>query len=218
MNRAVVALARDTSGRLAGFCSCLLLDVEGVGEVFHLGLSCVDPADRSNGLTHRLMSKAVSHYLVRHRLFSTVWFSNVACVLSSLGNVALNFDDVYPSPMRTTPPSDTHRRVEQYRSPIAISESAVLDEDAFVFRGSVPGTCFEKGADDQRYHHRNPALTSWYAHRMCFQNGDEVIQVGSFSLIGFVRYAMRRLWKGTRVPELSLPGVPAPISGPALEH
>jgi GNAT superfamily N-acetyltransferase len=196
LDRAVISLARRADGSLAGFCSCLLLDVPGVGEVFHLGLSCVDPDDRSQGLSHRLMSKAVAHYLIFHRPLSTVWFSNVACVLSSLGNVALHFENVHPSPSRSGPPSAKHLAVARaisaaYREPIAIDAGASLDEEAFVFRGSVPGTCFEKSEGDARYHHRDRDLTGWYADRLHFEQGDEVCQVGTFSILGFVRYALR---------------------------
>ena len=217
LDRTVVALARTAEGRLAGFCSCLLLPVEGVGDVFHLGLTCVDPDFRGHGLTHRLMRTAVLQYLVFHRPLGRVWFSNVACVLSSLGNVALNFDAVHPSPFSVAPPSATHLQIARaisshYRVPIAISEDARLDEDAFVFRGSVPGTCFEKSESDHRYHHRDPALTSWYAGLLGFSHGDEVIQVGTFSLPSLLRYALARL---LRIRRPRLP-IPAPSSGLSL--
>lgn len=215
LDRAVVALARDPDGRLAGFCSCLLLPVDGVGDVFHLGLSCVDPDFRSNGLTHLLMRKAVMHYLLFHRPLDTVWFSNVACVLSSLGNVALNFEDVYPSPFATDGPREEHLAIaraiaSEYRGPIAIDEGAELDEAAFVFRGSVPGTCFEKSGTDSRYHHRDRGLTGWYAQRLNFAHGDEVVQIGTFSVPGFLRYGLKRLARRPR------PSIPAPVPAPGL--
>jgi GNAT superfamily N-acetyltransferase len=197
LDRAVLALARERTGRLVGFSACLLLPVDGVGEVFHLGLTCVRPDARSGGLTHRLLSAAATRYLVWHRPLRGVWVSNVACVLSSLGNVALHFEDVYPSPFHAGPPSAAQRAIARaiaahHRDAVAIDPAAVLDEDAFVLRGSVPGTCFEKRATDARYHHRDLGLTRWYAERMDFVAGDEVVQVGRMSIPGALRYGLAR--------------------------
>lgn len=214
LDRAVLALARDPSGALVGFATCQLLPIPGVGEVFHLGLTCVAPGARSGGLTHRLLSAAATRYLLLHRPFSGAWVSNVACVLSSLGNVALHFEDVAPSPFRAAPPSPTHVAIARgiaahHRDAVAISAAAVLDEASLVMRGSVPGTCFEKRPTDPRYHHRDAELTRWYADRMDFSAGDEVVQVGRMSVLGALRYALARSlgWR---------PRFAAPAPRPAL--
>lgn len=218
--RAVIALARDERGALMAFCSCLLLSVDGVGDVFHLGLTCVAPEARSLGLTHTLLSKAATGYLLRHRPFGSVWVSNVACVLSSIGNVALHFDDVHPSPYRPATPSAAQLAVARaisahHRAAAAIDAEAELDEAAFVFRRSVPGTCFEKSASDDRYHHRDARLNGWYAQRMRFVDGDEVVQVGRMSVLGAVRHALGRT-VGLRRRWLDLGALPAPQREPGL--
>jgi hypothetical protein len=202
LDRAVLALARDAAGRLVGFSACVLLPVEGVGDVFHLGLTCVHPDVRSGGLTHRLLSAAATRYLLWHRPLRGAWVSNVACVLSSLGNVALHFEEVHPSPFGAARPRPEHRAIARaiaahHREAVAIDAGAVLDEEAFVLRGSVPGTCFQKRQEDGRYHHRDAGLTRWYADRMDFGAGDEVVQIGRMSVLGALRHALaQRLGRG----------------------
>jgi hypothetical protein len=220
LSRAVIALTRDPSGALVAFCSCLLLPVDGVGDVFHLGLTCVAPAARSLGLTHTLLSRAATGYLLRHKPFGSVWVSNVACVLSSVGNVALHFEDVHPSPFRSATPRPEQLAVARaisahHRDAIAIDPAAELDEAAFVFRRSVPGTCFEKSATDDRYHHRDARLNGWYAHRMRFVDGDEVVQVGRMSVLGALRHTLARAL-GLRRRWLDRSSLPAPRGEPGL--
>ena len=197
LERAVIGLARRPDGTLAAFSACVLLPVEGIGDVFHLGLTCVAPEDRSGGLTHRLLARTCLTYLLQARPLGSVWVSNVACVLSSLGNVALHFDDVHPSPFREAAPSADHLRIAEaiathHRELVAIHPAAVLDPATFVMRGSVPGTVFEKRECDTRYHHRNKQLNAWYTSRIDFERGDEVIQVGRMSALGALRHLVKR--------------------------
>lgn len=201
--RNAIAVARRPDGTVAGFCSALLLDVDGVGEVLHLGLTCVARADRGARLTHLLTSKVLMEYLLRRPL-DRVWISNVACVLSSLGNVALHFDDVFPSPFFDGPPSDKHLAIaraiaERYRRDIYITANAELDEDRFVFRGSnTPGNAFCKQEDDARFHHREAVLNDFYAENMGWERGDEVVQVGHVSLRRLVGYGARQAFMPKR--------------------
>jgi len=193
----VLSVARRRDGRMAGFCSTVLLPVPGVGEVLHLGLTCVRPEDRGAGLTHLLTQKVVAGYLIRHRPLGRLWVSNCAAVLSSLGNVALHFENVHPSPLLRQAPSDKHVRIARaiaarYREKMFVHARAQFDESRFVFRGSVKGTVFQKAKDDRRYHHRNGALNSFYSRLMDFENGDEVLQVGYVSTLSTVKYAYRR--------------------------
>lgn len=210
----VIAIGRLGDGRAVGFCSAVLLPVEGMGDVLHLGLTCVHPDARSLRLTTRLMSRLVITYFLRHRHLRRVWCSNVACVLSSLGNVALNFDRVYPSPHGPERPSETHLKIAraidaQHREAIYIDPQAVLDEEAFVFRRSVPGTMFQKEEEDARYRHRDRELNDYYASRMSFEDGDEVVQVGYVDLFSLFAFARRQLPFGRkRRPAASL--VPRP--------
>ncbi len=193
----VIALARCADGRLAGFCSAALLGVPGVGEVLHLGLTCVRADQRSGGLTHRLTSTLTVRYLLTHRPLSRVWVTNVACVLSSLVNVGRHFDDVFPSPEGPELPTTTHRRIAEavdalYRDKIYIRPDATFDRESFVFRGSVRETVFQKDEHDARYRHRDARANRFYGERMDFERGDEVLQIGSMSLLTGLRYLRRR--------------------------
>jgi hypothetical protein len=199
-----------------GFCSSMLVDVPHVGTVVHLGLTCVRPESRGSGLTHLLASKLLARYILRYALFQRVWISNVACVLSSLGNVALNFEGVFPSPFGPEAPTSAHRAIAaevdaKYRFKAAINPSAVFDPEVFVFRRSVEGTSFQKDGDDHRYHHRRDELNEFYSSLMHFEQGDEVLQVGFFSIFTAVKYfGLRFLYR--HVPSLQ----PRPIRLPAM--
>lgn len=140
---------------------------------------------------------AASVYLLRQNPFGKIWVSNCAAVLSSLGNVAMHFERVYPSPFYSSPPSSTHVRIARaidqgFRDKMYVSDDAVLDETRFVFRASVKYTIFHKKRDDLSYHHRKTGLNRFYANTMNFENGDEVLQIGYFRLASMVKYAFRQ--------------------------
>ncbi|MCG3173593.1 MAG: hypothetical protein GMKNLPBB_01792 [Myxococcota bacterium] len=210
----VITAAFRPDGTMAGFCSALLMEVEGVGTVLHLGLTCVHVNDRGTSLTHQLTSKLVIGYMLRKRPVGRLWVTNVACVLSSLGNVALNFEDVYPSPFYFGRPTDAHLAIartisRRYRKDIHISESAALDERNFVFRRSVENSVFQKDSGDRRYHHRNEILNQYYQHILQFGEGDEIVQVGHVSSLSAVMYMARKL-AGRKRPVNLPPLQPAP--------
>lgn len=197
LERAVICVGRDEHGRLLGFCSALALPVEGHGHVLHLGLTCVHPDARGLNLTHHLTSKLLLKYLIKESMFKETWISNCACVLSSLGNVAMYFENLYPSPYGVAQPSRTHMQIAKsidahYRESIAINDSAEFNAEKFVFEGSVDGTVFEKDAEDERFHHRDRALTEFYQDLLNFENGDEALQIGKVSLLTFPKYIVRK--------------------------
>lgn len=197
LDAAVLTLARNPAGDLVGFCAARRLDVPGVGEVYHLGLTCVAPEARSGGLTHALLSKNVVGHLLRTAPWRGVWFTNVASVLSSLGNVALYFEDVHPSPYGSAEPTPVHEAIalavaQHHRGRLHLRDDAHFDLRRFVFRGGNHGNVFHKRSSDDRYHHREAGLTRWYAALADLDRGDAVLQVGRVSLGGFVRYAARR--------------------------
>lgn len=200
LNRAVIALARNDEGELLGFCSALALDVPEHGPVLHLGLTCVRPKARGLKLTHKLTSKVIMHYMIKESLLKRFWITNCACVFSSLGNVAMHFDDVYPAPYGRKKPSHTHMKIakaisELYRAPIAIDKNATFNTETFIFEQSICGTVFEKDPADMRYHHRNPELTHFYTSILDFNRGDEVLQVGHVGPLSFPAYVLRKFFK-----------------------
>jgi len=189
----VLAVAWRADGAIAGFCSTVLLPVPGVGEVLHLGLTCVRPEDRRQGLTHMLTKKAVTSYLLRRKPIGKLWVTNCAAVLSSLGNVALHFDDVYPSPIGKTKPTLKHLQIarvieSRYREKMYIGPEPMFDYENFVFRGSVLNTVFQKDGADRRFHHRKEPINEFYKKIMVFEAGDEVLQVGSVSTLTAMKY------------------------------
>lgn len=193
----LITLARDAWGRPVGFCSMVFLDVPDVGTVLHLGLTCVHPDARGRRLTHRLVKKALTRYLFRQNPFGRVWISNCAAVLSSLGNVALNFDGVYPSPLINSRPGPDHLKIaraidSRFRDRMFIPDQAVLDEKRFVFRGSVKDTVFHKERDDLAFHHRKNGINRFYANMMNFEQGDEVLQIGYFRMASVLKYLFRQ--------------------------
>ena len=189
----VLALAWNGE-KLAGFCSELILKVDGIGEVLHLGLTCIRPEYRSSGLTHRLTSKATMCYLLRSgRLLGKIWVTNCAAVLGSLVNVYLHFDSVYPSPANDAHPSENHLKIAEaidrfYREDLYIHSNAVFDQKSFLFRGSIKDTAFEKAEDDRRFHHRNTDHNNYYRNLISFENGDEVLQVGYAGLFTYFNH------------------------------
>jgi hypothetical protein len=195
----VIAAAWRKDGTMAGFCSTVILRVDGVGDVQHLGLTCVRPEDRSRGLTHILTHKAVAGYLMRHKpVAGRLWISNCAAVLSSLVNVSLHFEEVYPSPSPSARATGTHRAIAEaidrhYRHKIYINGDASFDSESFVFKNSVKGTVFQKSADETSYFHRNRELNEYYRTRMVFDDGDEVLQVGYATTVAAIRHIFRNI-------------------------
>jgi hypothetical protein len=121
-------------------------------------------------------------------------------VLSSLGNVALHFEGVYPSPFSSAAPSATHRRIAEeidrhHRARMFVGPDAELDIARFVFRRSAAETVFEKSPDDGRFHHRDARVNEFYRRQMDMRSGDEVLQVGWVSLLAYPAYMLRRQWR-----------------------
>ena len=184
----VISLAFRADGTLAGFCSAVLLPIAPFGDVLHLGLVCVRPDARGALLSYSLVTQLVTRYLLRHRPFATLWVTNVACLLTSLANFALNFRDVHPSPLNPGGPGKEHRIIAEafersYRAKAYVQPAAIFDSQTYVFKGSGRGTAFQKRADDARYHHRSSVLNEFYRRPMRFDDGDEMLQIGSVSLL-----------------------------------
>lgn len=207
----LISLARDESGRALGFCSMVFLPVPGVGDVVHLGLTCVSPLARGRRLTHMLVKKAITGYLLKQNPFGKIWISNCASVLSSLGNVAMHFENVYPSPFLKKKPGPDHIKIAKaidahFRDKMYVLPDAVLDEERFVFRGSVKDTVFHKQKSDLQYYHRKKYLNRFYTGLMDFNQGDEVLQIGYFRLASVLKYYLRqrRMKKMSRIENQTL--------------
>jgi len=210
-DRLIISVSRDKNGKVEGFCSSYILNAEELGNILHLGLTCVSPRARGLGLTHQLTSKVISTYLLRYSFFKPAWISNVACVLSSLGNVAMHFEDVYPSPFKASP-SDHHVKLakfidQNFRPELYIKHDAVFIENKFVFEKSVTGTMFEKSAEDRKFHHRDVELNNFYKGLIDFENGDEVLQIGKVSLFSYPKYLLKN-WNRKKSKAMLNPVMP----------
>jgi hypothetical protein len=197
-DRAIVSVAKNQNGEVVGFCSALILPLNHRENFFHTGLTCVKPSARGLKLTHKLASKVLVSYILRESFFKKIWVSNCACVISSIGNVAKHFDDVYPSPYLNDIPTPKHRAIahrisQSYREQIAINDTAIFNSDKFVFEGSVIGSEFQKDEADTRFYHRDQRLTDYYKTLINFERGDEIIQVACCSLLTFPRYFLSKL-------------------------
>ncbi|MCG8683500.1 MAG: hypothetical protein MI892_01380 [Desulfobacterales bacterium] len=193
----LISIARDDTGKAKGFCSMVFLDIGGVGRVLHLGLTCVRPEARGKRLTHFLVKKALTGYLLKQNPFGKIWISNCAAVLSSLGNVAMHFEKVFPSPFYSGSPSATHLKIaraidSRFREKMYVLPDAILDEERFIFRASVKNTVFHKEKDDLAFHHRKNGLNRFYANIMNFEQGDEVLQIGYFRMVSVIKYVLRQ--------------------------
>lgn len=192
-----VAWKDNSKKQIDGFCSSVLLPVKGIGEVLHLGLTCVRPEARNRGLTHLLTHRVVASQLIKiNPLIGKLWISNCAAVISSLVNVSLFFEKVYPSPFIRNRKRPEHTIIAEsinkyYRDKMYINSKAEFDEDNFIFRGSVKDTVFQKDENDARYHHRNKILTGYYKNIMNFEEGDEVLQIGYASTFAAMRHILR---------------------------
>lgn len=200
--RNVIVQARSKQTKeLIGFCSAILFKLNDKENVLHLGLTCVSPEYRGLGLTHKLTSKLLRGYFLEHSLLKTHWISNVACVLSSLGNVAKYFDNVYPSPFMAYP-SKKHFKIAKmisgnslYKKDIYIDEHIKFNPVSFVFEGSVYGNTFQKSEQDEKYFHRDVFINNYYRQMLDFEKGDEVLQIGKVNILTFVKYFIKSWFK-----------------------
>ena len=96
-----------------------------------------------------------------------------------------------------SPPSPEHLKIARaidtcFRDKMYIPSHARLDEDRFVFRGSVRDTVFHKARHDLAFHHRKIGINRFYANIMNFEQGDEVLQIGYFRMVSILKYLFRQ--------------------------
>ncbi|MDH4467747.1 MAG: hypothetical protein QE271_06785 [Bacteriovoracaceae bacterium] len=196
MNRLIISVARSRDGKIVGFCSSYIFNIYDE-LILHMGLTCVSPVARGLKLTHKLSSKVVTCFLLNYSLTKSSWISNVACVLSSLGNLANYFDQVYPSPFLQTP-SIKHIELalfidQNLREELYVRKEAKFNSKNFIFEESVLGNMFQKELTDKRYHHRSLLLNQFYRSLLNFERGDEVLQIGKVSWLTFPKYAFKKM-------------------------
>jgi hypothetical protein len=215
----VITIARSSDdGKIIGFCSAVLFHVPGLSDpVLHTGLTCVVPEARRLGLVRALLSSLLTNFALRSfRPWRTIWLTNLAAVVSSLGAFSSTFDDCYPSPRfpDAAPPSETHLLIARHfvantdRITI-LNPKAEFDETKFVFEGANRGNMFakDKGANP----HRSNAVNTFFESRLDFERDDEMLQVAWLNL---VVHWWRKLWMlsmsllgGRYITRLTLPSI-----------
>lgn len=141
------------------------------------------------------MQKAITSYIIQKAIyFDKLLITNCAAVLSSLVNVALHFEQVYPSPRAVTH-TKQHKVIAEtinqlYRKKLYIGDDSHFDITNHIFRGSVKETVFQKDINDTSYYHRNIEYNNYYKNIMNFSNGDEILQVGYASIPAAIRHAI----------------------------
>lgn len=191
----VLSLAKRKSGEIVGFSSAVILDVPEVGEVLHLGLTCVEPGHRGHRLCHRLNNMNFASHLIRNGVRSSFWISNISSQVSGLAPPGQFFDEVFPSHRSAlVAPPPIHRIIaravsERYRAKVHIRADAEFDPATFVFRRGNVGGPFHHDETDP---YRDLAAAGYYLRRMSPGLGDAMLQVGRGSLLGVVRHLWRR--------------------------
>ncbi|KAF8914762.1 hypothetical protein CPB85DRAFT_1433503 [Mucidula mucida] len=140
-DKVIVCVRIQDTGNMIAFTSAVLLSIPSLPDpVLHLGLTCIVPSALSHGLTKMLVGSIARHYLVAYP-HQPVWVSNLAAVVSSLGNIAIFMDEVYPSPRHRVPPTPTHTLIAKaivetpaLRESMYLREDVPFDWDASVFR------------------------------------------------------------------------------------
>lgn len=189
-NDKILVLARQGTNLIA-FVSAVILPIRGHADpTIHTGLTTIHPEHRKSGVIHTLFGNLFLH------LFSVypngVWLSTLARVITSLAHIAKYTINVYPSPQwaKETPsrgPSETHLQIAReistrHRVQIGIPPAAELDEQTFVFKGTIEdgyssdSSDWRKDADDPRYWHREESLTKFYRLLLSDQS-NEVLQI-----------------------------------------
>jgi hypothetical protein len=175
-------------GDLVAFTSAVLLPIQGLdegGEVFHTGLTVVDPSIRRQGLLVQLFMRLLIHILTGRSPTDRIWITSLSEIPNSLVHVTTFMAEVFPSPSVACP-SETHlliaRAIDRdHREKMLISPTATFEEGKFVFRGSnnsEEGRVFLKDANDPQYWHRNRLANDFY--RALLKNtGDEVLQASN---------------------------------------
>jgi len=212
--RSVVTLVRRVDdGRPIAFNAMPLLRVRrgGVaGEVLHLGLVMVDPAERSAGLSWILYGLTCFALFVRRGL-RPLWISSVTQVPAVVGMVAETFDDVYPGQAGTRA-SFAHRHfahqiMQTQRGAFGVGEDAGFEPAAQIITNAYTG-----GSDNLKKSfeiaakHRDERYNRFCAETLDYARGDDVLQIGRIDLATARRFLARNVPRNA-IPQLAVQGV-----------
>ena len=190
----VITIAKGPGGEVVGFSSAVIFNVLPVGDVLHLGLTCVRPESRGRGLCHLLVNRNFTAFLLYNGLQRHFWITNVSSLVAGLAPPGAFFDDTYPSHCsRRSRPSQTHLTIASavsahFRDQISIRSDAPFDPDSFVFTG---GNFHGPFQHVERQSYGDAYAAAWYLRKMAPHRGDAMLQVGQGSLLGVVKHLLR---------------------------
>jgi GNAT superfamily N-acetyltransferase len=186
-------------GQPVAFNALALMDATVAGrpvEVLHLGLVMVDPALRGRGLSEMLYGLTCVLIFLR-RQCRPVRLSNVTQVPAVVGMVSETFDQVFPTPDRTTGPSFAHRTLARqimarHRHVFGVGPEAMFDEERSVILDSYTG-----GSDDLKKtfeaapKHRKAPYNEMCRIGLDYDRGDDFLQIGQLNMEAAGRYLTR---------------------------
>jgi hypothetical protein len=200
LDNSVVTVVYDRKTRKpVAFNALALMDVTLGGrpvEMLHLGLVMVDPDLRGRGLSDLLYGLTCVLLFLRTRC-RPMLLSNVTQVPAVFGMVAETFDQVFPTPERTSQPSFAHRSLarqimKRHRYVFGVGQDAIFDEERSVILDSYTG-----GSDDlkktfsQAPKHRKDAYNEACRRALDYDRGDDFLQIGQLNMDAAGRYLNR---------------------------
>ena len=202
LKRCVIGLAY-LNGQPVGFCSSVINTVPGVGEVFHIGLTCLKQSGRSLGLSSRLMFMVGAYYLLVHRKGRKTFITNLSNSPLALGQMGERMGGVFPFPTAPSSPPPEYLRIARYfveniwdcvGGQIPGQEGLDFDSKNFVVRNSAGNTAFAKGEGLPAWAlHRKSSVNDYFLQCLNYRRGDEMLQVGYGDVKTMIRTVGRKI-------------------------
>jgi hypothetical protein len=200
LENAVITLIYDArTGAPVAFNALSLMNVSLAGqpvEILHLGLVMVDPALRGRGLSELLYGLTCVLLFLR-RQCRPLRLSNVTQVPAVFGMVSETFDQVFPTPERSSDPGFVHRSLArqimaQHRHVFGVGPEARFDEERSVILDSYTGGSDDlKKTFDEAPKHRRDAYNAMCAQELDYARGDDFLQIGQLNMEAAGRYLAR---------------------------
>jgi hypothetical protein len=200
LDASVVTVVYDAKTRApVAFNALALMDATLAGrpvEILHLGLVMVDPALRGRGLSELLYGLTCVLIFLR-RQGRPVTLSNVTQVPAVFGMVSETFDQVFPTPARTSGPSFAHRMLARqimarHRHVFGVGPEAEFDEDRSIILDSYTGGSDDlKKTFDEAPKHRKDDYNAMCARELDYGRGDDFLQLGQINMEAAARYLSR---------------------------
>jgi hypothetical protein len=202
LDRLILTLIEDRrTGAPVAFNAMLALECTLRGaevDVVHLGLTAVDPAYRSRGLSWILTGFTSFLLFVKHG-FRPYWISNVSQVPSVIGMVAEGASHVYPSPFPGARRGFDHvvlarELMQRHRDAFGVGPDATFDDERFVILDAYTGGSdhLKKRFEDAP-RHRDERANELCRRELDYGRGDDFLQLGQVDLFSFWRWLSHSL-------------------------